>query len=162
MKNRLINILALVTLTLSLFLLVSCGASEPGPTGPAGPAGPTGPEGPAGPAGEPGPAGEVGPAGTAGEGAEMMVAQYAGSEACADCHAGVYDLFSKSGHAFKLNPVVDGKPPEYPFTEVPSPPDGYTWDDITYVIGGYNWKARFIDTNGYIITGDENATTQYN
>jgi len=69
----------------------------------------------------------------------------------------------KSGHAWKLNPVVDGKPPEYPFTEVPEPPEGYTWDDITYVIGGYNWKARFIDKNGYIITGpDENATTQYN
>jgi hypothetical protein len=26
----------------------------------------------------------------------------------------------------------------------------------------YNWKARFIDKNGFIITGDENATTQYN
>ncbi|HFD40579.1 MAG TPA: hypothetical protein ENJ31_12115 [Anaerolineae bacterium] len=68
----------------------------------------------------------------------------------------------KSGHAWKLNPVVDGKPPEYPFTEVPNPPEGYTWDDVSYVIGGYNWKARFIDKNGFIITGDENATTQYN
>jgi len=58
--------------------------------------------------------------------------------------------------------VVDGKPPEYPFTEVPDPPEGYTWDDVAYVIGGYNWKARFIDQNGFIITGDENGTTQYN
>lgn len=62
----------------------------------------------------------------------------------------------------KLNPVVDGHPPEYPFTEVPEPPEGYTWDDVSYVIGGYNWKARFIDQEGYIITGDEDATTQYN
>jgi hypothetical protein len=61
-----------------------------------------------------------------------------------------------------LNKVVDGKPPVYPFSEVPNPPEGYTWDDITYVIGGYGWKARFIDQEGYIITGDENATTQYN
>jgi formate-dependent nitrite reductase cytochrome c552 subunit len=62
-----------------------------------------------------------------------------------------------------LNPVVNGQPPEYPFTEVPNPPEGYTWDDISYVIGGYGWKARFIDKQGYIITGaDENATTQYN
>jgi hypothetical protein len=58
--------------------------------------------------------------------------------------------------------VVDGQPPEYPFTEVPSPPEGYTWDDVSYVIGGYNWKARFVDQDGYIITGDADATTQYN
>jgi len=45
---------------------------------------------------------------------------------------------------------------------VTTPPEGYTWDDITYVIGGYNWKARFIGTEGYIITGDEDATSQYN
>lgn len=55
---------------------------------------------------------------------------------------------------WKLNKVVDGQSPDYPFTEVPEPPEGYTWDDVTYVIGGYNWKARFIDQNGYIITGD--------
>ncbi len=68
-----------------------------------------------------------------------------------------------SGHPWKLNKVVDGQPPEYPFTELPELPEDYTWDDITYVIGGYNWKARFIDQDGYIITGvDENATTQYN
>jgi hypothetical protein len=68
----------------------------------------------------------------------------------------------KSGHPWKLNKVVDGQPPDYPFTEVLDPPEGYTWDDIAYVIGGYNWKARFIDQNGYIITGDADATTQYN
>ena len=68
----------------------------------------------------------------------------------------------KSGHPWKLNPVVDGNPPDYPFTEVPEPPEGYTWDDILYVIGGYNWKARFIDKDGFIITGNENGTTQYN
>jgi hypothetical protein len=32
----------------------------------------------------------------------------------------------------------------YHFTEIPSPSEGYTWDDIAYVIGGYNWKAHFI------------------
>ena len=68
----------------------------------------------------------------------------------------------KTGHPYKLNKVVDGKPPEYPFSEVPNPPEGYTWDDILYVIGGYGWKARFIDKEGFIITGDESATTQYN
>jgi hypothetical protein len=89
-------------------------------------------------------------------------AEYAGSETCSQCHEEIYNVFMKSGHPWKLNAVVDGTPPQYPFTEVPEPPEGYTWDDVSYVIGGYNWKARFIDKNGFIITGDENATTQYN
>ncbi len=42
------------------------------------------------------------------------------------------------------------------------PPEGYTWDDISYVIGGYGWKARFVDQDGFIVTGDADATTQYN
>jgi hypothetical protein len=57
-----------------------------------------------------------------------------------------------SGHPYKLNKVVDGQPPTYPYTELVELPQGYTWDDISYVIGGYNWKARFINKDGYIIT----------
>jgi hypothetical protein len=81
---------------------------------------------------------------------------------CSGCHESIYDYFMRSGHAWIFNPVEDGLPPIYPFSEVPEPPEGYIWDEISYVIGGYNWKARFIDENGYIITGDEDATTQYN
>ncbi len=91
--------------------------------------------------------------------------QYVGAESCGaeGCHVDTYESFRKTGHPYKLNKVVDGKAPEYPFSEVPNPPEGYTWDQITYVIGGYGWKARFLDEQGYIITGeDENATTQYN
>lgn len=77
---------------------------------------------------------------------------YIGSEACAECHQDVYDIFMLSGHAWKLNSVVAGQPPAYPFTTLPELPEGYTWDDILYVIGGYNWKARFIGLDGYIIT----------
>jgi hypothetical protein len=42
-------------------------------------------------------------------------------------------------------------------------PEGYTWDDISYVIGGYNWKARFINAEGYIITDKpgESGNTEY-
>ena len=65
----------------------------------------------------------------------------------------------KSGHPWKLNKVVDGKPPKYPFTEIPRPPTGYQWKDISYVIGGYHWKARFMNKDGYIIT-DWMTTTQ--
>ncbi|HEX7973430.1 MAG TPA: cytochrome c3 family protein [Anaerolineales bacterium] len=60
----------------------------------------------------------------------------------------------KSGHPWQLNQVKDGKTPAYPFSQtVLQPPQGYTWQDITYIIGGYNWKARFLDKNGYIVTG---------
>ena len=131
-------------LLIALFL-AGCGGGD-GELGPVGPAGPPGPQGPAGPPGDP----------------ASAAADFVGSETCAACHEVIYTHFVQSGHAYKLNPVVDGQPPEYPFSQVPNPPDGYTWGDVSYVIGGYNWKALFIDSEGYIITGDENAATQYN
>jgi hypothetical protein len=101
--------------------------------------------------------------------AQNGVPDYVGSEKCGECHTEVYSTFVRSGHPWKLNPVVDGQPPDYPFTEIPNPPEGYTWDDISYIIGGYNWKARFIDQEGYIITdkpgatvSDTNYLNQYN
>ncbi len=95
-------------------------------------------------------------------------AEYVGTETCAECHTEIAEVFMKSGHAYKLNPVAGGQPPEYPFTELPELPEGYTWDDISYVIGGYNWKARFMNQDGYIITdepgksGNEEYLNQYN
>ena len=132
-----------------MILLVACGllaialaacAGPEGPPGPAGPAGPAGPEGPPGPAG-------------VGAAAMAFGAEYVGAATCGECHTETYEVFMKSGHPFKLNPVVDGQPPEYPFTVVDQLPEGYTWDDISYVIGGYNWKYRFVDNEGFVITG---------
>jgi hypothetical protein len=160
--------LVLLMLVAALLLAACSGEEGPegaqGPEGAEGPAGPPGPEGPTGPPGPEGAEGPAGPAGPAGEADEVAAADpmYIGAEACAECHQEISDTFNKSGHPYKLNKVVDGQPPEYPFTEVPSPPEGYTWDDVSYVIGGYNWKARFIDQDGFIITGDADATTQYN
>jgi hypothetical protein len=85
-------------------------------------------------------------------------AEYVGASTCQDCHSGIYEVFTQSGHPWKLNPVVDGQPPDYPFTEVSDLPEGYTWDDILYVIGGYNWKARFVGLDGYIITNPPGET----
>jgi len=154
---------------MALVLLMAACAGEDGPQGETGPEGPTGAAGSDGSAGPPGPEGSAGPAGPAGaageagtEGVGFQPPIYVGGDACAECHQDTYDVFTQSGHPYKLTKVVDGVPPEYPFTEVPSPPEGYTWDDVSYVIGGYNWKARFVDLDGYIITGDEDATTQYN
>lgn len=124
-----------------LVALAACSAPAT-PTGPAGPAGPVGPAGPQGPLGPVGPVGPVGPS----------AAEYVGSQKCGGCHNALYETFMKSGHPWKLTKVVDGRAPDYPFTSIPHPPAGYTWEDISYVIGGYNWKARFMDANGFIIT----------
>ncbi len=123
--------------------------------------------GPAGPAGPPGPEGPPGPAAVAEE-MPPFGAEYVGSESCAECHEETYDVFMQSGHPYKLSPVVDGQPPEYPFTTVDQLPEGYTWDDISYIIGGYNWKYRFVDKEGYIVTdapgesGNTDYVSQYN
>lgn len=137
----------------SLFLLVlalSACTTVQGPEGPVGPAGPRGREGIQGPPGE---------AATAGQ-------TYVGSERCGSCHEDQYAKFALSGHPYKLTKIENGEPPAFPYDAVTGglsdPPEGYTWDDISYVIGGYGWKARFIDQNGFIITGDADSTTQYN
>lgn len=172
MNRKWIYIVGTILVLIALVLVGCAGAEGPqGPQGPEGPAGPPGPQGPEGPAGPPGPQGPEGPQGPPGDAADvitMLDNTYIGSEACAECHQETYDVFMMSGHPYKLNPVVDGQPPKYPFTEVPEPPEGYTWDDILYVIGGYNWKARFINKDGFIITtpkdgGDaEGFVNQYN
>ncbi len=159
MKHKILFVFA-AALVIIAVVLAGC----TGPQGPEGPAGPPGPQGPAGPPGPEGPAGPPGPQGPPGEpGVTLVGAEYVGMETCAECHQDIYDVFILSGHPWKLNPVVDGQPPDYPFTEVPDPPEGYTWDDILYVIGGYNWKARFIDKQGYIITNPpgETGVTDY-
>jgi len=156
MKHRWIIILGVQLL--AMVLLVAC-AGPQGPAGGVGPPGPPGPEGPQGPPGLEGSAGQV----------SQAAAEYVGSATCSGCHKDIYDTFMKSGHAWELNPVVNGQPPQYPFTKLAQPPKGYAWNDISYVIGGYNWRARFMDQNGYIITdqpgaevGDPNYLNQYN
>ncbi len=150
-------ILILGVLLLVLGSLAAC-AGPQGQEGPVGPAGPPGPEGPQGPRGEEGPAGPQGPAGEADTGSAAVGASYVGSSTCAGCHSDIAEVFFNSGHANILNPVVDGQPPEYPFTEVSELPDGWTWDDVAYVVGGYNWKAQFVNQDGYIITDEPNAS----
>jgi hypothetical protein len=87
-------------------------------------------------------------------------AEYIGSNACSACHAELHAGFMKTGHPFKLNEAEDAQQPEYyPFTTIPSPPPSVSWGEVDKVIGGFWWKARFIDHDGYIITGDE---VQYN
>ena len=142
--------LALIaTIAVSLVLLIGCSASS-GPEGPVGPAGPAGSQGPPGPPGD----------------AASASQSYIGSEQCGACHETEYEKFVLSGHPYKLTKIENGEPSVFPYDGitggVQNPPDGYDWDDVSYVIGGYGWKARFMDNNGFIITGDEDSTTQYN
>ena len=144
---------AIILLTISAMLIVGCAGAE----GEQGPQGEPGEQGPPGPTGRDGVAGAPGPAGADGLSFEPPV--YVGSTACAECHEELHDVFMNSAHPYQLNKIVDGQAPEYPYSEVSDPPEGYTWEDISYVVGGYNWKARFIDQDGFMITGD---ATQFN
>ncbi|RJQ52043.1 MAG: hypothetical protein C4526_08950 [Nitrospiraceae bacterium] len=88
-------------------------------------------------------------------------AEYIGSDVCAECHAGKYNDWVVSGHPNKLRKAEAAKYAGLPL------PEGYTWDDISYVIGGSHKKARYIDKKGYIITmtgpnKDRPGKNQYN
>ena len=94
---------------------------------------------------------------------DVIELAFVGSETCGSCHADHYERFEKSGHPYKLN-KINGAQPSIPFTtdeglDIPTPA-GYDWGDLTYMIGGYGWKARFLDDKGYIIT--QFSDTQYN
>ncbi len=78
----------------------------------------------------------------------LVMAQqtYVGSESCKQCHEDNWNLFRVSGHPYKLHKRVDVETWPVPL------PSGYEWDDISYVIGGWGWKIRYMDLDGYIIT----------
>ncbi len=88
-------------------------------------------------------------------------AGYIGSQACSACHSETYINFKRTGHPYKLNYADSAFLPVgeyYPFTSVPLPAD-LTADDVFMVIGGFRWKARYINNQGEILTGDDR---QYN
>ncbi|AKI97511.1 multiheme c-type cytochrome [Kosmotoga pacifica] len=88
-----------------------------------------------------------------------IASEYVGSETCFQCHPGKYNDWKVSGHPYKLRPAEIAKYAPLPL------PRGYSWDDVSYVIGGYKWKARYIDKEGYIITTLKDGTkgeNQYN
>lgn len=88
-----------------------------------------------------------------------MAPGYAGSEACFKCHPDRYNDWKTSGHPYKLRTAAAAMYAPLPL------PKGYMWDDISYVIGGHRWKARYMDKMGFIITTDKSGKgmpTQYN
>lgn len=152
--------LVLVFVASMLFALAACATTPMVQIGPPGKPGPAGPPGPIGP---PGPAGQRGPTGAKGDpGLDYTAPEYVGRSACKECHADLYAAYLDTGHAHALHKIVDGAAPEFPESKVPKPPAGFTWNDIQYVIGGYGWMARFVDKQGYLLTGNADALTQYN
>jgi len=75
-----------------------------------------------------------------------LAQDYKGSEFCFDCHPSNFNDWKVSGHPYKLMRGEEAKNRPIPL------PEGYRWDDISYVIGGYKWKSRYVDADGYIIT----------
>ena len=82
-----------------------------------------------------------------------------GSKTCFNCHKDQYNDFVVSGHPYKLSKAEDAKKRAIPL------PEGYSWSDISYVVGGVYKKTRYIDKQGYIITVAKDGSelkTQYN
>lgn len=78
--------------------------------------------------------------------ATKMGGTYVGSETCATCHRPQHNEWDLSGHSKMLLKSEDARKMGLPL------PEGWAWDDISYVIGGRNWKLRFVDKKGYIVT----------
>jgi len=58
--------------------------------------------------------------------------------------------------------MTEGKLPTYPFSQITTLPRDYTLPDISYIIGGYFWKAIFVDAQGYIVTDAPAASENLN
>lgn len=140
---------ALLLILATLVLGIAACSGRPGPTGPQGE---PGLQGPPGPTGQQGATGERGPAGQ--DGVSFTPPEFLGSAACANCHQDTYDTFARSGHPHALTPIVDGQAPDLPSTARRNPPEGLAWDDIAYVVGGFNWKALFVKNDGNLLTGE--------
>ena len=80
---------------------------------------------------------------------------YIGAGECKVCHEENYNDWKVSGHPYKLMRAEEAQ-----FRPIPLP-EGVDWDDVTYVIGGYKWKSRYIDDEGYIYTPAD-GQNQYN
>ncbi len=71
---------------------------------------------------------------------------YVGSDACNQCHEDQWNQHRVSGHPYKLTTAADAATDPIPL------PAGWDWEDISFVVGGYRWKSRYLDVNGYFIT----------
>ncbi|MEW6569770.1 MAG: multiheme c-type cytochrome [Nitrospirota bacterium] len=83
---------------------------------------------------------------------------YAGSNSCKACHEKEYVAWKESGHARILHKSDSAEIGGLPL------PAGFSQREISYVIGGFKWKALYLDKNGYLITSTKagEGKNQYN
>lgn len=83
---------------------------------------------------------------------------FVGSDSCKQCHEDKWNDHRVSGHPYELQKISDVDAWPLPL------PKGYDWADVSYVVGGFKWKAVYLDSDGYIITSTLTAdgSNQYN
>ena len=74
----------------------------------------------------------------------ILQAQYRGAEYCIDCHSPEYEDWLTSGHRMILQEGEKAQHRSLPL------PEGMQWDEISYVIGGKNTRALYLDEDGFI------------
>jgi hypothetical protein len=91
-------------------------------------------------------------------------AKFVGAASCRQCHSDVAAIHERHGHAFAALRAT-GAPPDYPAGTspgVPAPPAERPWTDVAYLVGGYTKAALFVDQNGFFVSADDGAATQWN
>jgi hypothetical protein len=115
--------------------------------------------------------------------AQGLWPDYAGKQACFGCHTSIKPIdlteFNRSGHPWKIERIdstkvgLDGVFRPFPTGTnelgVPLAPEalalGYHYDElyqdssVSFLIGGFGWKARWMNKDGYIFEGTK---AQYN
>jgi hypothetical protein len=76
--------------------------------------------------------------------------EYMGSKNCGMCHPSEGKAWMNHGHSKMLRQIVNGQIPDNAKVK---PPEGKTWNDISYLVGGFYYYARFIDSKGFVVTG---------
>lgn len=92
-------------------------------------------------------------------------ASYVTTAVCSPCHFNIVQQQELTGHRHILSQIISGSP-VYPAQAVragvPNPPAGFSWADISFVLGGYLWKANFLDSQGFFLTdGTAGENTQW-
>lgn len=83
--------------------------------------------------------------------------RYVTDAVCSICHTSYHESYQNSGHPHKLTHTggLVPEPGTWPFTPNPWLPASLDWGDVEFVIGNFFWKARFVDRQGYIYTGND-------
>ena len=93
-----------------------------------------------------------------------MTTPFVGTQTCLSCHTDK-STFLQTGHNFKLSKIENGEAPKFPFTSLEgsiellhgadnSVGTPNSWEDVSYVIGGYYRTAMFLDSKGFILAGE--------